>query len=117
MMLIRDSKEFKLDEKIVLSVAWAESRFTSQHKVTKYGCIGPLQIKVKYWCYKKSIKYCDTFYDGVKALNYYLKKFKPLEKAICYYNNSKKCKKSYMSNYTKEVLNSLTILKRLIKKK
>ena len=37
---------------------------------------------------------------------YYINKFKPLEKALCYYNNSKKCSKKtkYISGYVKRVL-------------
>lgn len=115
-LLIEDAKRLNVEITTVLAMAWEESRFTSQEKPTRYNCIGPLQIKYKYWCPNKSgkvsaikedglISKCDVFYHGVKAVKYYIKKFKPLDKAICYYNNSKKCsvKNNYQSGYVKRV--------------
>lgn len=107
-LLINDSKELNVSIENILAVAWSESYFTAQLKPTKYNCIGPLQIKVHYWCYGKNVKLCDPFYDGVKALQYYIKKFKPLNKAFCYYNNSKKKKCTARYNFkTKYVVNVL----------
>ena len=114
-MLIRDALEQNVDEKIVMSIAWVESRFTAQSKPTKYNCVGPLQIKVRYWCPKKSLDKCDTFYEGVKAVKYYLERFKPMKKAICYYNNSRKCGNHYDTSYTREFFKTLKTIKRIIK--
>lgn len=115
-LLIEDAKRLDVEISTVLAIAWEESRFTAQEKPTRYKCIGPLQIKYKYWCPNKDgkvsaikedglIDKCDVFYHGVKAVKYYIKKFKPLNKAICYYNNSKKCsaKNNYQSGYVKRV--------------
>ena len=77
--------------------------------------MGPLQIKYKYWCPNKKgritatkddgqLYMCDPYHHGVRALKYYIDKFKPLEKALCYYNNSNKCRKSNISGYVKRVL-------------
>ena len=115
-LLIEDAKRLDVEISTVLAMAWEESRFTSQEKPSRYKCIGPLQIKYKYWCPNKDgkvsaikedglISKCDVFYHGVKAVKYYIKKFKPLNKAVCYYNNSKKCsaKNNYQSGYVKRV--------------
>jgi hypothetical protein len=115
-LLIEDSKNHKLDIPLVLGVAWEESRMTEQSKPTKYKCVGPLQIKYQFWCPNNKgninaikrdglLSKCDLFYHGTRALKYYITKFKPLNKALCYYNNSKKCrgKKNYKSHYVKRV--------------
>ena len=127
-LLIEDAKNLDIDIGLTLSTAWEESRFTEQFKPTRYNCIGPLQIKYKYWCpnskgkvsiIKKDgkLNMCDPFYHGVKTLKYYVNKFKPLEKALCFYNNSKKCKKTYKSNYVKRVLGFKTKINTVLKKK
>ena len=115
-LLIEDAKRLDVEISTVLAIAWEESRFTSQEKPSRYKCVGPLQIKYKYRCPNKDgkvsvikedglISKCDVFYHGVKAVKYYIKKFKPLNKAVCYYNNSKKCsaKNNYQSGYVKRV--------------
>ena len=115
-LLIEDSNYHNLDIPLVLGVAWEESRLTEQKKPTKYNCVGPLQIKYQFWCPNKKgyinaikrdglLKKCDIFYHGTRALKYYIERFKPLNKALCYYNNSKKCKgkKNYRSHYVKRV--------------
>ncbi len=127
-LLIEDAKKQELDVNITLATAWEESRFTQQSKPTKYDCIGPLQIKYKYWCPNKKgkitatkddgqISMCDPYHHGVRALKYYINKFKPLEKALCFYNNSRKCKKSNMSGYVKRVFKFKTKIDSVFKKK
>ena len=126
-LLIEDAKRLNVEIETILAVAWEESRFTSQEKPTRYKCIGPLQIKYQYWCPNKNnkisvtkkdglINKCDVFYHGVKAVKYYIKKFKPLNKALCYYNNSKKCsvKNNYQSGYVKNVNRFKKKIKKLI---
>ncbi len=113
-MLIRDSKELKVNTILVLSIAWEESRFTPQHKPTRFGCIGPLQIKIKYWCHNKKLSDCDPFYDGVKTIKYYLKRFKPVKRAICYYNDARKCKKNNESIYTLNVIKHKLLMKKIL---
>ena len=127
-LLIEDAKKQELDVNITLATAWEESRFTQQFKPTKYDCMGPLQIKYKYWCPNKKgrisaikddgqLHMCDPYYHGVRALKYYIDKFKPIEKALCYYNNSKKCKKSNMSGYVKRVFKYKTKIDAVSRKK
>lgn len=96
-MLIEDAIKENVPIDIVLAIAWTESRFTSQPEPNSSGCVGPLQIKVKYWCRGKKLSSCDTFNDGVKAIKYLLKRFKPMNKAVCFYNDSRKprCKQKY----------------------
>ena len=126
-LLIEDSKLQGLDTSITLSTAWEESRFTQQFKPTRFKCFGPLQIKYQYWCPNRKgkisvtkadglISNCDPYLHGVRALKYYIEKFKPLTKALCYYNNSKKCKKTYKSDYVIGVLNNLEKIKLIIAK-
>ena len=107
-MLVEDAIKESVPIDVVLAVAWTESRFTSQPKPNRSGCVGPLQIKIKYWCKDKKLSSCDTFSDGVKAIKYLLKRFKPLNKAICFYNDSRKpgCKQKYnfKSEYVKHFL-------------
>ena len=90
--------------------------------------MGPLQIKYKYWCPNKKgritatkddgqLNMCDPYHHGVRALKYYINKFKPLEKALCYYNNSKKCRKSNMSGYVKRVFKYKTKIDSVSSKK
>ena len=126
-LLVEDAKEQDLDVAITLATAWEESRFTPQPKPTRFKCFGPLQIKYQYWCPNRKgkisvvkadglISKCDPYFHGVRALKYYVKKFKPLTKALCYYNNSKKCKKTYKSDYVKGVLSHLRKIKKIIAK-
>lgn len=128
-LLIEDSKNHKLDIPLVLGVAWEESRMTEQAKPTKYKCVGPLQIKYQFWCPNSKgninalkrdglLRKCDLFYHGTRALKYYVNKFKPLNKALCYYNNSKKCKgkKNYKSHYVKRVNKYTKIIRKVYKK-
>lgn len=127
-LLIEDAKKLDVNISTILAIAWEESRFTSQEKPTRYKCIGPLQIKYQYWCPNKKgkisvtkkdglISQCDVFYHGTKAVKYYIKKFKPLNKALCYYNNSKKCslKNNYESGYVKRVIKFKNKIKKVLK--
>ena len=127
-LLIEDAKDLNVPVEIALSVAWEESRFTQQSKPTKFRCFGPLQIKYQYWCPNRKgkitvtkadglISKCDPYFHGVRALKYYIKKFKPLSKALCYYNNSKKCKKTYKSDYVKGVYKRMSKTKSLMRTK
>lgn len=128
-LLIEEAKNNDLDIELVLGVAWEESRLSEQPVPNKYKCVGPLQIKYKYWCPNKNNKVtaikadgmlskCDLFYHGVKALKYYKKKFKPLNKALCYYNNSKKCsqKNNYESYYVKGVKRNVRVIKKILQR-
>ena len=126
-LLVEDAKYHDLNVAVTLATAWEESRLTQQPKPNKFKCFGPLQIKYKYWCPNSKGKIsivkadglmskCDPYFHGVRALKYYIKKFKPLIKALCYYNNSKKCKKTYKSDYVIGVLNNLEKIKLIISK-
>ena len=119
-MLIEDAIKENVPIDIVLAVAWTESRFTAQPKPNKSGCVGPLQIKVIYWCKDKRLSSCDTFNDGVKAIKYLLKRFKPLNKAICFYNDSRKprCKPKYnfKTEYVKLFISSRRKINKVLDK-
>ena len=128
-ILIEEARNNNLDIPLTLGVAWEESRMTEQRKPNNYKCVGPLQIKYQFWCPNKKGKInaikrdgllnkCDLFYHGIKALKYYEKKFKPLNKALCYYNNSKKCSKKnkYISNYVKGVNKHTRKIRKIFKK-
>ena len=120
-LLIEDAIDEDFSVATALAVAFEESRFTAQLKPTKYNCIGPLQIKIKYWCPNKKLKNCDPIYEGVKALKYYVKRFKPEKKAICFYNNARKkeCSEEhkYMSHYVKNVYKHKKKIKKILKSK
>ena len=120
-LLIEDALEVDFSVVTTLAVAFEESRFTAQLKPTKSNCVGPLQIKVKYWCPDKRLDRCEPIYEGVKALKYYVKKFKPERKAVCFYNNSKKkeCseKYKYTSHYVKNVYKHKKKIRDILKKK
>jgi len=117
--VINASKEHEIKPIRGLSVAWAESRLTSQLKPNRSNCIGPMQIKTKYWCKEKKINSCEPIDDGVKALKYYIKRFKPIRKAYCFYNDARKpeCKKDYMSDYVKKVVKTYGKIKKIAVKK
>jgi hypothetical protein len=113
--IINESIKHKVKPIRALSVAWAESRITSQLKPNRSKCIGPLQIKIKYWCKEKSLYRCEPISDGVKALKYYIDHFKPIRKAYCFYNDARKpeCKTDYMSDYVKKVVKTYGKIKNI----
>ena len=128
-ILIEEAKDNNLDVSLTLGVAWEESRMTEQPRPNKYKCVGPLQIKYQFWCPNKKgninaikrdglLNKCDLFHHGIKALKYYKEKFKPLNKALCYYNNSKKCssKNNYISDYVKGVNRHTKKIRKIFKK-
>ncbi len=117
--VINEAKKQNVKPIRALSVAWAESRITSQLKPTKSNCIGPLQIKIKYWCKEKNLYRCEPVADGVKALKYYIDHFKPIRKAYCFYNDARKpeCKKDYMSYYVSKVVKTYNKIKKIAVKK
>lgn len=129
-MIIDEAREQGIRPIRALSVAWEESRFTFQQNLTGSSCIGPLQIKPVYWCPEKGQKdcskisnkkrkarcmanNCDTIKHGVKALKTMIEKFKPIRKAYCYYNDSRKpeCKTNYMSDYVEGVVKNYMKIK------
>lgn len=126
-LLVEEAQKQNLDVTITLATAWEESRLTQQHKPTRFKCFGPLQIKYQYWCPNSKniitatnadglLSKCDPYFHGVRALKYYIKKYKPLVKALCYYNNSKKCKKNYKSSYVKGILKNIKKIENIIAK-
>lgn len=128
-ILIEEAKDNNLDIPLTLGVAWEESRMTEQPKPNKYKCVGPLQIKYQFWCPNKKgninaikrdglLQKCDLFHHGIKALKYYKEKFKPLNKALCYYNNANKCssKNNYISGYVKGVNRHTKKIRKILQK-
>lgn len=93
--LLKNNK-YDLTSELIIAVAWKETRLTYAKKPNPWNCVGPLQIKYKYWCPNKKgrwsvikadgrLKNCDTFQAGLKALNYYSKKYKNLDHMLCAY--------------------------------
>ena len=117
-MIIDEARRQQVRPIRALSVAWEESRFTYQSKPTRSRCIGPLQIKIKYWCKNGKLKNCNTIKDGVSALKHMIDNFKPIRKAYCYYNDSRKpaCKTDYMSDYVKGVVKNYYNIKKVATK-
>jgi len=119
-LLLEDAIQENVPIDVILALAFEETRMTPQPNPNPWGCVGPLQIKVEYWCYGKSLDKCDTYHDGVKAIKYYLKKFPPLTKSICFYNDArkKKCIKSkgYKTKFVEGFLRYQRIISSVLKK-
>ena len=107
--LLQNNK-YNLTPQLIIAVAWKESRLTYAKKPNPYNCVGPLQIKYKYWCPNKKghwsiikadgiLKGCNTFKAGLKALHYYNKKYKNLDSMLCAYGPATCTKRKKDPNY------------------
>jgi hypothetical protein len=107
--LLQNNK-YNLPSELIIAVAWKESRLTQQLKPNPYKCVGPLQIKYKYWCPNKKgrwsiikadgiLKGCNTIAAGLKALNYYNKKYKSLDHMLCAYGPATCTKRKKQPEY------------------
>lgn len=113
-LLINEAKRQNIKPIRALSVGWVESGLTFKNKPNSSNCVGPLQIKVKYWCKGKHYSKCDHITNGVRALKYMINNFKPIRRAYCYYNDSRKpeCKTDFMSDYVIKIVKSYGIIKK-----
>lgn len=98
---------------LVLAVAWQETDMTDAG-TNSSGCSGPMQIKIKYWCPNKDnvwsparkdgvLDHCDLFERGVFTLDYYLKRYKRLDDALCAYGWGT-CRTPEQRDYVKQTL-------------
>jgi hypothetical protein len=86
-----------VDPALAIAVSWRESRLTEKHTPNSANCVGPMQIKYRYWCPNArgewsaqhadgTLDSCDTVERGVFALSYYQKKHgNNLYRALCGY--------------------------------
>lgn len=97
----RAADDMELPIALVVSVAYEESKFTTDLK-SKAGAVGPLQIIPRYHCptpegqhepHKRrgTIKGCDLVRDGVKALSWFWKQYDyDWPSALAHYNSGER---------------------------
>jgi hypothetical protein len=102
-----------VDEKLVLAIAWHESRFTNVYN--NCCCYGPMQIDPKIWCENKSKQWsphvadghlatCDLNSRGAFAVRYLSNLYgEGTDKMLCSYAGYKDCKnaKGYIDRIRK----------------
>jgi hypothetical protein len=119
--IIESSVSSNIDFKLSLAIAWHESRFT--YADNGY-CLGPLQIKTKYWCENKNGEWsehkadgyeptCDLIHRGVFAIKYWSdKRGEGSKRMLCAYAGSPDC----ISGQAKEFAYSVPKIKLRISK-
>ena len=114
-LLLNEARKQEVKPIRVVTVGWVESGLTFKNKPNSSNCVGPMQIKVKYWCEGKHHSKCDHIKNGVRALKYIIKRFKPIRRAYCYYNDSRKpeCKTNFMSDYVTKIVKSYHKIKKV----
>lgn len=74
-----------VDPALAVAISWRESRLTHMSIPNGADCVGPMQIKYRYWCPDATgdwniskaggiLASCDTIERGVFALDYYYRK-------------------------------------------
>ena len=102
-MLLEEASYYKLDTELLLAVSWKETNLLMKSTPNNSSCVGPLQIKYRYWCPNKKGKWsihkkdgqlsdCDLIERGVFAFRYYMKKKLPLKERLCHFGPAYKCK-------------------------
>jgi len=85
-----------VDPALTVAVAWSETKLTRADTPNPYDCVGPLQIKYRYWCPNEDgawsvqradgvLDGCDTLTRGVFTLKYYVSRHKDRRSALCAY--------------------------------
>lgn len=85
-----------VDPALAVAVAWGETRLTRAETPNPYDCVGPLQIKYRYWCPNDDgawsllradgvLAGCDTLTRGVFTLKYYISRHRDQRSALCAY--------------------------------
>lgn len=86
-----------VDTALAVAVGWSETRLTRAPRPNAFECVGPMQIKYKYWCPNENDEWsilradgvldnCDTVARGVFALKYYVNRYpKDVRRALCAY--------------------------------
>ena len=91
--LVIEAKASKVPPPLILAIAWIESNWLRKAQPTKSNCVGPLQIKVKYWCPPSKgswspvqengvLKNCNHIKQGVFAYTWYIDRFQRVGKAL-----------------------------------
>ena len=115
------SQEVPID--MTLAVGWQESDLTDAG-TNPWGCSGPMQIKVKYWCKNSRGKWsavradgilagCDLYERGVFTLKYYLNRFKTEQSALCAYGWGD-CDDEGREKYVKQTLSYRDKIRKVI---
>ncbi len=112
-----------IDPIAALAVAWRESNWTAAPE-NRWGCIGPMQIKWRYWCQNEDdvwsltradgyLETCDLVDRGVFALRYYINREPTLRRAFCSYAaGSCSTRKARNDRYTRLALRTYRLLQR-----
>ena len=102
-MLLEEASYYNLDTQLLLAVSWKETNLYMKSTPNSSNCVGPMQIKYKYWCPNKKGKWsihkkdgllskCDLIKRGIFAFRYYMKKKLPLKERLCHFGPAYKCK-------------------------
>jgi hypothetical protein len=124
-ILYWEAVEQNIPVDMTLAVGWQESDLTDAG-TNPWGCSGPMQIKIKYWCPNEDgewsavradgiLKGCDLYYRGVFALKYYLNRFKTEQSALCAYGWGN-CDDEGRETYVKQTLIYRNIVRKALKK-
>lgn len=106
---------------LALAIAWQESDMTDAG-TNSSGCSGAMQVKIKYWCPNKEgewspyradgvLDQCDLFERGVFTLDYYLRRYRRLDDALCAYGWGT-CETREQWDYVKQTLKYRAIIQR-----
>ena len=91
--LVVEAKAAKVPPALILAIAWVESNWIMHREPTKSNCVGPMQVKVKYWCppptgewkptqTNGTLKGCNVVKRGVFAYTWYIDRFQTVNKAL-----------------------------------
>ena len=71
-LIVTESKSQDVDPLLALSIAWQETKFTSNAVSPSGKHFGAMQVLPSLWCENKTKKNCDLIKAGVFALRTYL---------------------------------------------
>ncbi|MEC8306246.1 MAG: transglycosylase SLT domain-containing protein [Chlamydiota bacterium] len=122
-LIMDEAKRQSVPADLALAVAWQESDMT-EAGTNPWGCTGPMQIKIKYWCPNADGEWsatradgvlpgCDVYERGMFALKYYLKRFRTTESALCAYGWGN-CDDEGREKYVKQTLRYRSVIKRVL---
>ena len=91
--LVLEARVAKVPPALILSIAWVESNWMMHKEPSKSNTVGPMQIKVNYWCppakgaWKSTqtngvLKGCNIVKRGVFAYTWYIDRFQTINKAL-----------------------------------
>ena len=123
--VVREADAQGVDAALALAVAWSETRMTRAQKPNAFDCVGPMQIKFRYWCPNQDGEWsihatdgdlgsCDFTARGVFALKYYTTRFKGTHRALCAYGWGE-CDRPHRHIYVRSTLRTRERIRRLLK--